>query len=505
MRRVGTLVGRSGTRYITFRVTGDIGVNDLVLVDDGGKRFLGVVRWISCANVAKSQYSPFIPEVDEETVDALGYMNAGVELLGVLEDGRVVPRITVPPIVGSKSLVYALEDGDDVLVEVGEPLCIGVYPSSGRRFDLDGGYYNYHIAVVGTTGTGKSHLVRLLVKALTMRGVRALVVDHTGQDYAPYFRGDPEFEVVEDREILPSPSGMASVIASEVGSDYSEDVELSIYAYMVSEGDYGRAVEFFRSIGLAEDQRSRYQRSYQSRLPLSDCGAVPKVLEPSSLKEVAWRNEDYLRILQLAMSLLGRRSSTIAKVTMRFLVSGVDLERFNDREYVPQDVAEIVLEDDKSVVLDLSNESMAIKWSLLKDVSKRLWEGVQERGGKRVVVVVDEAQNYASQGSPTAPVLEEIARRGRKFGVGLVLASQRWVTDLSTGIRNNINTVFFSQLAVESDVDEISKVVATSGVDLASLDRGYFYVSGLLNPLRKPLLLYTFPSLEEVASANAAR
>ncbi|OYT30032.1 MAG: hypothetical protein B6U95_01405 [Thermofilum sp. ex4484_82] len=84
-----------------------------------------------------------------------------------------------------------------------------------------------------------------------------------------------------------------------------------------------------------------------------------------------------------------------------------------------------------------------------------------------------------------------------------LIKRREWVTDLSTGIRNNINTVFFSQLAVESDIAEISKVVATENVDLASLDRGYFYVSGLLNPLRKPLLLYTFPELENVVKVNA--
>ena len=500
MKLVGTLVGRAGTRYVTFRVFEEVNVNDLVLIENAERRFLGVVRRISHVNIAKNQYSPFIVQGDEETIDALGYMNASAELLGVLdENGRVIPRITIPPLVGSKSNIYLLEEGDEVIINIGQPLYIGIHPSSNRLFQLDASYANYHIAVVGTTGTGKSHLVRLLAKAFNVKGAKSLIFDHTGQDYAPYFRNDKSFVVIEDKEVLPSPSGIASVIASEVGSEYSEDVEISVYAYLLSGGDLDKAIEFYEALGLMEEpKKTRYRTSI-----IQPARGKIELPEIEKFKAVEWDNERYLDILKYTMALLARRNTTIAKVTMRYLISGINLSKFNDRKYTPREVAFKVVDDDKSVVLDLSNEPMAIKWSLLKDVIKYLWERVQAKGGDRILLVIDEAQNYASQGTPTSAILEEIARRGRKFGVGLVLASQRWVTDLSTGIRNNINTVFFSQLAVESDIAEISKVVATENVDLASLDRGYFYVSGLLNPLRKPLLLYTFPELENVVKVNA--
>jgi len=493
-------VGKSGTRYVTFRVFEEVNVNDLVLIENAKRRFLGVVRWISHVNIAKNQYSPFIVQGDEETIDALGYMNASAELLGVIdENGRLVPRITIPPLVGSKSDIYLLEEGDEILVNVSQPLYIGVHSSSSRLFQLDASYMNYHIAVVGTTGTGKSHLVRLLAKAFSLKGVKSIIFDHTGQDYAPFFKNDPSFDVIEDKEILPSPAGIASVIATEVGSDYAEDVEISIYAYLASGGDLNRATSFFEALGLMEDHR----RSKGYSLAQYVKPRKVEIAEPEEFKNVEWKNENYLEILRYTMALLARRNTTIAKVVMRFLISGLDLAKFNERKYTPKEVADLVVNGDRSLVLDLSNEPMAIKWSLLKDTVKFLWEKVQEKGGDKIVIIVDEAQNYASSGTPTASILEEIARRGRKFGVGLVLASQRWVTDLSTGIRNNINTVFFSQLAVESDIAEISKVVATENVDLSSLDRGYFYVSGLLNPLRKPLLLHTFPTIEEVIKANA--
>lgn len=502
MKLVGTLVGKSGTRYVTFRVFEEVNVNDLVLIENSKRRFLGVVRWISHVNIAKNQYSPFIVQGDEETIDALGYMNASAELLGVLDDeGRLIPRITIPPLVGSKSDIYLLEEGDEILVNVSEPVYIGVYSSSSRLFQLDASYVNYHIAVVGTTGTGKSHLVRLLAKAFGLKGIKSIIFDHTGQDYAPFFKEDSVFRVIEDREILPSPAGIASVIANEVGNEYAEDIEISIYAYLASGGNPEEATEFFEALGLMED----YRKSRRYSLVQSGKPRNIEIAEPEEFKNVEWRNEEYLEILRYTMALLARRNTTIAKVIMRYLVSGLDLAKFNGRKYTPREVAELLVNEDKSLVLDLSNEPMAIKWSLLKDTIKFLWEKVQERGGDRIAIIVDEAQNYASAGTPTAPILEEIARRGRKFGVGLILASQRWVTDLSTGIRNNINTVFFSQLAVESDIAEISKVVATENVDLSSLDRGYFYVSGLLNPMRKPLLLHTFPTVKEVVETNAGK
>ncbi|RLE71965.1 MAG: hypothetical protein DRJ37_03910, partial [Thermoprotei archaeon] len=279
------------------------------------------------------------------------------------------------------------------------------------------------------------------------------------------------------------------------------DIEISIYAYLASGGNPEEATEFFEALGLMED----YRKSRRYSLVQSGKPKKIEIAEPEEFKNVEWKNEEYLEILRYTMALLARRNTTIAKVIMRYLVSGLNLAKFNGRRYTPKEVAELLVNGDRSLVLDLSNEPMAIKWSLLKDTIKFLWERVQEKGGDRIAIIVDEAQNYASAGTPTASILEEIARRGRKFGVGLILASQRWVTDLSTGIRNNINTVFFSQLAVESDIAEISKVVATENVDLSSLDKGYFYVSGLLNPMRKPLLLRTFPTVEEVVKTNAGK
>lgn len=46
----------------------------------------------------------------------------------------------------------------------------------------------YHIAVVGTTGTGKSRLVKALVdEVIEKTSWSVIVFDHTGVDYAPYW------------------------------------------------------------------------------------------------------------------------------------------------------------------------------------------------------------------------------------------------------------------------------------------------------------------------------
>jgi DNA helicase HerA-like ATPase len=147
------------------------------------------------------------------------------------------------------------------------------------------------------------------------------------------------------------------------------------------------------------------------------------------------------------------------------------------------------------VVVDLSSEvEYSAKNSIVFQIIKRMWDVIIEnRRRAGIVAVIDEAHNYCCVHgcNPAKDVIMRTAREGRKWGFGLILASQR-VVDLAPEIRGNINSVFFSRLQTAGDYDELRNWI--EGVEymqytLPFLTPREFFFAGLGNPLRKPILV----------------
>jgi hypothetical protein len=64
--------------------------------------------------------------------------------------------------------------------------------------------------------------------------------------------------------------------------------------------------------------------------------------------------------------------------------------------------------------------------------------------------------------------------------------------DIAANVRANLGTVFFSRLPTQGDLRELSGYMDLADVNesvLTQLGIREFFVAGLLNPLRKPILL----------------
>ena len=475
MRQVGITIGRTSTKWVTVRLEEEVSINDLVRVGDS---LLGVVRSTSYSNPTMSPYSPFMPS-DTKAVRAFEYLNASVELYGSLSKEGFQPRVLAAIQTGAP--VYLIEEGDlNDLNLVRDPLIIGYHPTSKWPVPLDPRSVFYHVAVVGSTGSGKSHLVRLLIKELVRGGIRVLAFDHTGEDYAPHFDN-----VVTDRDVMPDMQSMARVLADEVFEmDIADDVEIALNAYMRGKGNVDEAIRFLQKLGLG------------GKLDLSSLfgeGLEAYQMSDVDPRDVPWDDLKFLQVLDYMMDQVKRRPHTKAKAFIRFLNSGVSLESFKGRSYLIDEIVDLILNDWNLTVLDISNEPLPIRFGIMKGVVSKLMRIAERRKGKlNIAIVIDEAQIYASRGQPTAPVLADVARRGRKWGVGLVLVSQRWVYDIDPSIRANINSVLFSSLQASTDIEEIAEIVNVSNVDVDVLGQGDFYVSGLMSPFRRPILIHTF-------------
>jgi len=382
------------------------------------------------------------PYVDRpEMVDygiLLPYTSAIVKPYVAIREGRIgeVTNVVTP---GSK--VYLLDASALENAFRGDYIYVGVHKYSGWALPLDVRYVTHHVGVFGATGMGKSRLVKALINELAAKGFRVVVFDHTGVDYAPYYN-----TVVKSTEVKIPPNILASVIAKVAQLQWQTHGEYLEIATMTYEG--------------------------------------------------RWTKEGFIAHLRRVMKRLNARDSTIEKVELylKQLVNSSFFEELNSRIKSPEDILSI---EATPVVIDLSFDTdLSVKQAIVASVIEAAWAQVKrEKTQAKIVFVVDEAQNYAPQTwTISKDAIETTVREGRKWGLSMILASQRIVGDIDPSIRANLGTIFFSRLTAPTDIREISTYLDLADINesvLAQLQPREFFVAGLMNPLRRPILIKT--------------
>jgi DNA helicase HerA-like ATPase len=382
------------------------------------------------------------PYVDRpEMVDygiLLPYTSAIVKPYVAIREGKIgeVTNVVTP---GSK--VYLLDASALENAFRGDYIYVGVHKYSGWALPLDVRYVTHHVGVFGATGMGKSRLVKALINELAAKGFRVVVFDHTGVDYAPYYN-----TVVKSTEVKIPPNILASVIAKVAQLQWQTHGEYLEIATMTYEG--------------------------------------------------RWTKEGFIAHLRRVMKRLNARDSTIEKVELylKQLVNSSFFEELNNRVKSPEDILSI---ETTPVVIDLSFDTdLSVKQAIVASVIEAAWAQVKrEKTQAKIVFVVDEAQNYAPQTwTISKDAIETTVREGRKWGLSMILASQRIVGDIDPSIRANLGTIFFSRLTAPTDIREISTYLDLADINesvLAQLQPREFFVAGLMNPLRRPILIKT--------------
>ncbi|NOZ89411.1 MAG: ATP-binding protein [Crenarchaeota archaeon] len=473
---------------------------DLAVVVDPrleGYLILGVFRWITRHEPFLRRYTHNIYAEKPEALDhdmVMPFSNAYLEVYGGVcleprephcERGGLVANVYAPT---PGSRVYRLRDAGWLsgFLTVGEPLHVGVHKYTGWRVPLDAAWTPYHIGVFGATGTGKSRLVLKLVSELAAKGFSAVVFDHSGVDYAPAARA-MGWRVVRSGELRISPVIFASTVARYLGvTGYQRDlVELVALCHALRVYGYREQSECQELLGPAAARGAGVS------------GGLHRFTGSNSSSGGAGGGlEEFLAALSRAAARMNMRDATVRKLRImarlqvpRHVFEGLPSRRLEPRSLVEEAASGGV------VVIDMSDEQdIEVKRAIVASVAEAVWELVRERGEPvNVGLVVDEAQNYACEYcGDSGRALETVAREGRKWGYWLLVASQRVARDIRPGVRGNLGTVFFSRLQSSGDLQELSGYLDLGRLNeasLALLERREFYAAGLLNPLRRPLLL----------------
>lgn len=139
---------------------------------------------------------------------------------------------------------------------------------------------------------------------------------------------------------------------------------------------------------------------------------------------------------------------------------------FYDRQRQGNQSANVVILDLSLLASEILEYVTALLGRLILEFLQRLgeYDGGKFRAKLPVVLVLEEAQNYVYQrrfsesDSIAKLVYERIAREGRKYGLGLVVASQR-PSELSKTVLSQCNSFIVHRLQNPNDLKYFKEIV----------------------------------------------
>lgn len=352
-----------------------------------------------------------------------------------------------------------------------------------------------HSAVLGATGSGKSHFMKRYLSNFLVpynesewKG-RVVVVDTHGE-YDEYFKaagipcspleigsGDkvnfdtPLVETLEDfvdtfdfkpdrrlkkriREALAAPAGLdqdkfVKLLREATADEALESTMKYIAARLAMADDSDLPKDYAKDVEKAREKVAEAKAVFDAKRRAAAVANVQKDLADKILKCYGFGSSD----------------TPVDKVVAAIERDGIRFERL---DFLAQ------LRKPGLYLLDLRQTSdREVRQAVVGELMTQAFEEAKRSGKFRTLFVVDEAQNYAPQGEgksvPSKRAMRVIASEGRKFGVGLMIATQRPAyVDKDVLAQCNSQAIF--RLINNLDIGQVENCVeGISEVDLAQL------------------------------------
>ncbi|TDI64721.1 MAG: DUF87 domain-containing protein [Alphaproteobacteria bacterium] len=307
-----------------------------------------------------------------------------------------------------------------------------------------------HLAILGTTGTGKSCVVALLLRALLKKYTKAhiLLLD-PHNEYRPCFGDTAEYIGPETLRLPYWLLNFDELIEVLVGSEADRETETEILreiiplaktAYRSSESGGPRAA-LLRKPGPADqvsvDTPKPYRLSDVISLLNQTMGKLDRPENLAPYRRLKTRIE--------ALTADPRYSFMFGSLTVTDDMTKILGQLFR----IPVNGRPISLIDLSGIPSEILNVVVSVLCRLAFDLA--LWSN----GSVPITIVCEEAHRYAPRDDslgfePTKRALSRIAKEGRKYGVSLCLVTQR-PSELASTILSQCNTIFTLRLTNEKD------------------------------------------------------
>lgn len=507
LNSVGTVVGVSSTTEFQMQVRPDaVRAQDLVAVDtleDG--ETLRV--WAKVGTIER--LNPLFPrEAAQELafqgrdpMDSVVSMSremitATCKVVGVQRDGRLEPpkypvqpasRVYVPPaeeieafLVGDtpdhRRLYLGKERGNkDVNVFVDGHMVV-----------------SRHLAVLASTGAGKTVATRKLLEELMVKGYPILIFDPHG-DYAGLHIAKntkvttylPEIRLAD--EDFDQVLGYVRGLSGEQLSSPQESLVTGILEVVTDEKRRAAFSSALQEAGHSALQKTLEHDHFYALAEIAEC--------ISALKAGDDRAPLPRSIAQLAAG-LNVQNSTANAVRRQCRKAGWQYWNMikTNRKYsagtkklpAGKDLHQVI-EQGAVAIVSLEGYSDELRQSIVAGVLSRLLSYRIDEKVPRFLTVIEEAHNFIpnridSTDAPSLPIIKQIATEGRKYGMGLVFISQR-PSRIDATVLSQANSYLILRIVNPNDQRYIRDVVETMGEDearaLPNLNTGEALLSGL--------------------------
>lgn len=476
-------------------------INEFLLVEDEVKNYIGEVVEANTFN----RFMPFEKEndfVDQSVIDSLyklGYdVNNEVVYLAKL---RLLEEAMYPIMAGSavrvpefdeiKSLIIksspkdglvlgVIKNTDDLYKNADEELKNIVYTfENGERknqkdlpyiFNVSEFSQYPHIGVFGGSGSGKSFALRVIIEELMKKRIPTIVLD-------PHYEMDFKLKTYDEAADYSS-LYQSFLLGKDVGVDF-KDLNVGEFKNLLN-----AAGAMTDAMDTSVDEVFKRGESVDAfRLRISEIlEALDRTEEALNMDmQTAELNgdaaeADRIRRLQGYQKTYGRKlnASSLKGISWRFRRLVQDNVFSNSSEAL-----EAALRSGKLISLKGSTRLLEVYSSyILKKFyyKRRAYMDAKLLGTNDedyfppFIIITDEAHNFAPKAfeSASKPILKEVAQEGRKYGVFLILATQR-ITLLDDTITAQLNTKFILRTVRESDISTIKEETDISSDDAKRL------------------------------------
>ncbi len=497
------VLGLTGTSevYIASN-TRNFRINEFLLIEDEKRNYIGEVVEANTYN----RFMPFEKEkdfIDQSVIESLLKLGYDVDNEVVyLAKLRLLEEAMYPIMAGSKLRLPSFDEIKDLIIKSSpkDGLVLGVIKNTDDLYEkadeelknlvytFEGGTrlkqndlpYIFdvgelsqypHIGVFGGSGSGKSFALRVIIEELMKKRIPTIVLDpHYEMDFKlKTYDEAPSYEAYYESFLL----------GKEVGVDY-KDINVSEFknllnaAGMMTDAMEAAADEIF---SRGEDHNA-FRARLDEIIEAIDMGedGINKAIQDENNGDPDTAELIRLDRLKGYYKKYGRRLNTasLKGIGWRFNRLVQDNVFSNDSEGI-----ETALRSGKLISLKGPTRLLEVysSYILKKFYYKRraymdakLLGMMGEDYFPPFIIITDEAHNFAPKGyeSASKSILKELAQEGRKYGVFLVLATQR-ITLLDDTITAQLNTKFILRTVRESDISTIKEETDISSDDAKRL------------------------------------
>lgn len=362
-------------------------------------------------------------------------------------------------------LGFVYGQGSGATIQLGEHVGAGGTPCFADMNELLG----KHTAVLGSTGAGKSATVAAILHSILERGTAAsyaqwhprIVILDPHNEYGSAFKGHKRLSTDEGTLSLPYwLLNLQETLSLVIGkTEYAATSQTNIVkSALLKARQEGAGIVGLPASAITVDSPVPYK--LESLIGLIDADKPPQASKQDSHLSILQKLDvlkDDARV-RFMMAPWKGDGDPFEKIASQFLGGG-DPMRIVDLSGVPNEVA--------------GAASSAVARMLF---SIKLWQTPEERQKSPVLLVCEEAHRYVPNSGEAMyeaaqEAVKRLAKEGRKYGIGLMLVSQR-PSEVEATVLSQCNSWVVLRITNDADREHVRSILPDSLAGLTKVLSG---------------------------------